>query len=1336
MIDPGQNPSSEMVAEFPIVGVGASAGGLEALLHLFRDMDSTPGMAFVVVQHLSPDFDTMVDDLLARQTRLTIRLAQNETQVEPDTIYVMPPKVEMIIAGGRLLLTEREPDRGLWLPIDVFFRSLAEDAGGRAVGIVLSGTGSDGSRGLRAIHDTGGLTIAQDPRTAKFDGMPRSAIDTGIVDLVLPPEEIRHALTRYAQRLAKGLRSVEILPESNDGATSILEVLHKETGVDFSHYKTTTIGRRLDRRLLLTGALDIDTYADKVRTETEERDLLYQDLLIGVTSFFRELRAFDVLAKAVIPELIRKLGDDQELRVWSAGCATGEEAYSLAIMILEQFRLHDMLPRLRLFATDVYPRSLETASAGSYDAEHIHANVAEDLIERYFVRQGERYQVRSEVRSRVVFARHNLLRDAPFTRLDLISCRNVLIYFKPAAQKKLIALFHFALRAGGMLFLGPSESPNVLGDEFTPVDRRWKIYRKRREVRIPPELHILGAQATRFPAVRPSSQANLQMDAIERARHALLERHAPPTLLISSAQTLIHSSYGGNRFLRTPDGAPSVQILDLVEGELKYALAGALRRAADERRVVCYEHVPAATAEGPVKVRLTVMPQDSEMGQSFLVTLEPQETPAIQADSPNVDVLARERIESLELELRYAKENLQATIEEMEAANEELQATNEELIASNEELHSANEELQSVNEELHSVNVEHQAKIQELRELSADMEHLLAATEVHTLFLDGELALRKFTPKMGETFRIRPADIGRRIDDFAHRLLHDGLIADLESVLATGERIEREVRDRDGAWYLMRILPYEPPLESGGGALGVVLTLFDITSVRTAERELGERDAIIHGFLEYSPALLWARDRQGRYLLASQSLADLFGATPSDIVGKDMFELGGSRMAEAAVLGRDEHVFATGKPMWSEDENHQPEGTRYLHAIRFPLRDLDGNIYAVAGVGSDITDRKQAEEDARTAVERRDRFLAMLSHELRNPLAAISNGLHLLEESEDADRRKRTQAIIRHQLDHLSRLLDDLLDVTRIVQGRMRVHKETFSLNEVAEAVARASAPRFQSRGISFTTRLPAQDVLLYGDPMRIEQVLMELLENAAKFTGRGGAVELEIGVEGELASVHVRDTGLGLTPEEHERVFELFYQRDESLDRRESGLGVGLALARDLVTSHGGTIEARSNGHEQGSEFVVCLPAARLSAPAARSQKSASAPASCLRVAIIEDSPDSLELLQLFLEHLGHETYTADSGVHGLTVIEAKRPDVAFIDIGLPGMSGLELARAIRSNPDTRDTYLVALTGYGRAEDRQASSDAGFDEHLTKPVGREALERVLREASEQGVRD
>ncbi|HSN98182.1 MAG TPA: chemotaxis protein CheB [Candidatus Nanopelagicales bacterium] len=1201
---------------FFVVGVGASAGGLEALERLFDGLGPGCGMAFVVVQHLSPDFESVMDELLARRTDLECARAVNGMEVLPDVIYLMPPRAEMIISGGRILLTDRDPEQGLSLPIDVFLRSLAEDLGQRAVAVILSGSGSDGSRGVRAVHDAGGLVVVQSEETARFDGMPRSAIDTGIVDLILSPEEIRAALLRYAKRPvgdAAGFADAGVT-DASDAMGQIFDLLRKESGIDFSHYKAGTVARRIERRLLLSRVGDLDEYVRQLRENPAELASLYKDLLIGVTGFFRDREAFARLGDQVIPELVDRLGPEEDLRIWCAACATGEEAYSLALLAHEAFRQAGRPPKLKVFATDVHRISLEIAGAGSYPAESM-AALPEELRERYFSPIGDRYQVSAALRASIVFAHHNVLRDAPFTRLDLITCRNLLIYFKPVAQRKAVSLFLFGLKAAGVLVLGPSETPGSLGDEFLSVDGRWKMYRKRREIRIPPEVRMAGLPGERGVGTRFVDRRGPQERSIARAQQTLLERFAPPSLLVTPAGDLVHSFNGGGRYLTYHDGSPSLHILDLLGGELKFAAAAALKRATRGDEAAIFDRVPARTVDGPTAVRLTVtaVAGGDDEGR-LLLTMEPVAEivgGALEGKAP-VDDLARERIETLEQDLRQTKENLQATVEEMETSNEELQATNEELIASNEELQSTNEELQSVNEELYTVNAEYQAKIAELTELTTDMNHLLESTEVQIIFLDQELRIRRLTPKIAETFNLLPQDVGRKIESFTHKLRHDGLVSELEGVLAGVPRVEREVQDARGCWYLMRVLPYRPRQT----VEGVVLTLVDISMLKETERDLR---------------------------------------------------------------------------------------------------------------ASEERSRRQ-EEELRVHLKRRDDFLAMLSHELRNPLAAVLNATYALgrRELEEGASRGALDVINRQAL-HMARLLDDLLDVTRITLGKIEIRAEPLDLRAAAEAALQAVRPLVESKQLHLSADLDTGPVAVSGDLHRLQQVQSNMLTNAAKFTEPGGKVWLSVHREGREAVIRVRDSGVGLPPEDLDRVFELFYQRETTLDRSSGGIGVGLSLVRAVVELHGGRVFARSEGAGRGSEFVAVLPLWEGELPS-----SAPRPlppedeARRLSIFVVEDSDDGREMLEILLSHHGHAVEGYSNGAEGAAAIVERRPDMALVDIGLPGINGYEVAQRVRRDCEDTPIYLVALTGYGRPEDQKAALAAGFDEHVVKPIRPEVLTRLV----------
>jgi two-component system, chemotaxis family, CheB/CheR fusion protein len=841
-VTPEQAGSEER--DFPIVGIGASAGGLEALERLFRHMPPDSGMAFVVVQHLSPDFKSHMHELLARETTIPIRNVENGTLVEPNSIYLMPARKEMILSQGRLLLTDKAPERGLAHPIDQFLRSLAADAGPRAVAVILSGTGSDGSRGIRDVHQRGGLVICQSEESAKFDGMPLNAQETGVVDLVLPPELISDALVRYVREshTPESLATQVLSPVENEGLELIVQVLHEGFGIDFSQYKSATIGRRVQRRMGLRNLDDLNAYAELVRKDQDELNALYRDLLIGVTRFFRDPEAFEALERDLIPEILARTPPDESIRVWCAGCATGEEAYSLAMVIHEQMVREHRPPLLKMFATDVHRESLEIASAGVYPEEAL-SEISPERRKRFFRRHKKSFQVLPDLRRSIVFAPHNVISDAPFTQLDLVTCRNLLIYFEPAAQRKAISLFHFSLKTGGYLFLGPSETPGEIADEFQAVDKRWKIFRKRRDARLPPELRApLAARPLPMPRGRSRLETwkGLSENSLLWAYDRLLAHHMPASFLVDEQFHLVHTFGGAERFLKFRSGRISTGLLTVIDDELKTAVSGALQHASKANAPVSYTGLRVSGDEGAEEIRLTVRPLHEPQSKSawYHIQLECLGKAASHdeaAASPvDLDEMTRAHVASLENELRSSRENLQATIEELETANEELQAANEELTASNEELQSTNEELHSVNEELFTVNSEHQKKIEELTELTDDMSNLLATTQVGVIFLDPSLCIRRITPEITRAFRLLPHDEGRRIEILAHHLEYDQLTEDVQQVLDSEEPLEREVNDRQGRTLLLRILPYR----TSHRVEGAVLTFIDISSRKQAEVEL------------------------------------------------------------------------------------------------------------------------------------------------------------------------------------------------------------------------------------------------------------------------------------------------------------------------------------------------------------------------------------------------------------------------------------------------------------------------------------------------------------------
>ncbi|MCA9264379.1 MAG: hypothetical protein KDA60_11045, partial [Planctomycetales bacterium] len=605
--------STEIAPEF-VVGIGASAGGLEALQALFANLPPRTGMAFVVVQHLSAEFKSVMDELLSRHTEMPVRPASNGMRVERDMVYVIPSGKQMIISGGRLLLSDKDPNERLSLPIDHFFRSLAHDCGERAVAIVLSGSGSDGSRGILEVHNQGGHVIAQDPSTAAFESMPMAAKHTGVLSATGSPENIADYLLRLAQAplpSCEASSSAGVFAPSTD---EMLESLQNAYGIDFRLYKPAMVTRRIARRIQLNNLSDTDSYSKRIQTDAHEMDRLYRDLLIGVTEFFRDTDAFKLLEEKVIPDILLRVPADQELRFWVAGCATGEEAYSLAILVHERLKAMNRHQEVRIFATDVHPGSLDVATLGIY-SEDAMRNISATRHERYFTRCEDAYRVTSEIRGMVVFAPHNLMKNAPFTRLDLVTCRNLLIYLEPLAQKKVLSLFHFALKAGGTLFLGPSETTGELADEFDVVNAHWRVYRKKRDVRLTPRLEYVSpthasrtkSQSREIDQPAPRAIAGHEHE-IAHLHEALLLESMPASLVIDRSYRLVYSFGNVSELLRVPVGRATTNALDLLPTDVKTIVVGAIQCIARSQQPVAYDHVAVDTPHGQTSIKVTVKP--------------------------------------------------------------------------------------------------------------------------------------------------------------------------------------------------------------------------------------------------------------------------------------------------------------------------------------------------------------------------------------------------------------------------------------------------------------------------------------------------------------------------------------------------------------------------------------------------------------------------------------------------------------------------------------------------------------------------------------------------------
>ncbi len=1461
----------EKPTSFRVVGIGASAGGLESLEQFFTNLPPHPGMAFVVIQHLSPDFRSMMDELLARHSDMPIQQAEEDTEVQPNHVYLLPPRKEMIIKNRRLHLSDKERTHGLTLPIDHFFRSLAQDVGPQAVAIILSGSGSDGSRGLLDIKRAGGIVLVESPESAKFDGMPLSALATGVVDHSAAAKDIPFFLSDNPPEFVE----TERLPGVDESPLeAVLRLLRDQFGLDFSVYKTSTVSRRILRRVELLGAPDLAEYAERLRTDPDELSALYHDLLIGVTRFFRDPEAFEIIEKQVIPELLRSVLESEEIRVWVAGCATGEEAYSLAMILFEQLTAAQRQLNLKILSTDVHPASLAYASAGFYGEDQVE-NVSEERRKQFFRKKSAGYQISQDLRQLIVFAPHNITKDAPFTKMHLISCRNLLIYIEPPAQKTVLSLFHFGLATRGVLFLGSSETAGPLANEFDVISERWKIYRKRRDVRLLEPLRLPVGRKTHTTPASFLGQPRLTLADTQllAVYDQLLDKHMPPSFLVNEDRQLVDSFGGAERLFRLSKRRPSINILDLLDGELRTVVAGAIQKALKKEAAVRYTGVPIREGDNICRcvvmaeaftnprtntdhVLITIGNESAAERRQYNLEAQVGNMPAAQA--------SQERLDTLEGELSYTRETLQSTIEELQTSNEELQAANEELVASNEELQSTNEELHSVNEELYTVNAELQRKIAELRELNSDMQHFLESTDVGTLFLDRNLCIRKYTPRMASVFHIQPQDVGRSIRHFSHNLKRPSLQTDIEHSLKEGNVIEDEVRDADGTTYFLRILPYRTAAngESGDPMLGtyavaqiegVVLSLTDISALDRVRAKLRQLSAIV----EFSEDAIIGLRLDGTITSWNRGAEHLYGYAPDEAVGRSVNILAPENLAEhtlqsleAVKRGDRQHQIETMRirkdgtlldasitlsPIYDADANiigvsaitrdvtqlrkiqrelmerearirllldstaeaifgAGPDGIctfvnpscvrmlgyksandligREIHSLIHPATTTESchterecPIYSVlqTGVGThsesevfsradgsrfvsefwsypikqaartvgivvtflDVTDRHQAEEELRTAARRREEFLAMLSHELRNPLAAVVSAARVMRARNiKPETQERACLIVERQSKHMARLLDDLLDVTRITRGGIELRKEDLDLRDAIHNAIESLHPLLEDRSSKLSIDVPEIDLPIRGDSARIQQVVVNLVSNAARYSPPGSPIQLSAGIDGDNVILKVKDWGRGISPTMLSDIFELFVQDGQGLERSSGGLGIGLTLVRKIVETHGGKVQAFSEGPGTGSEFTVTLPRQphalihRLNAPERTSVTR--------RVLIVEDQEDAREMLRLLLESMGHIVVEEADGQAGVAAVEREHPDVALIDIGLPVLSGYEVARQIRRNPLFDDVLLVAVTGYGRDTDVEAAKAAGFDEHITKPADNQLIAQIL----------
>lgn len=1335
-----------------IVGVGASAGGLESLERLFAGISGDLGACYVVIQHLSPNYETMMDQLLARHTHMNVCIAEQQQVAQANHVYVIPPKKDMVIEGNQLILKEQDETEMPHLPIDRFFESMADSCGRSCVAIVLSGTGSDGSRGVKAVRGKGGLVLCESEATAKFSGMPRSAQATGCVDYVVPPDSMGAMLTSHF--MGRRDLSIEFQDRDENQLQVIFELMKQRCQIDFAHYKPSTVSRRIDRRMSLSGIKSLDEYIIVLRENEAELDKLYQDMLIGVTKFFRDKECFETLESEIIPTLLTRDDAKNGVRVWVAGCATGEEAYSLAILFDEIRSSMNLDVDVKIFATDVHPDSLHTAGVGRYSTDKLD-DVSAERKRKYFVSHDDTVTVIKPIRQMVLFAPHNVLQDPPFTDLHMVSCRNLLIYFDGAAQRKALTLFHFALRRGGILFLGPSEAIGNLKAEFKSIDEKFRLYSKRRDARLPPDVRLpIPARPKVLPDRLYPKRENVRGDLDRKEIYdLLLDMAMPPTLLVNEQRQVVETFGGAELLLKLRGRHVSTDLLDLCPKEVTATLSAGLRRVERSRKPIRLPVARVSTSQGELKnVDIVITPMNTKESDTLyyaiqINTKQPDlndvatkiEEPAL-LDMTDSQLEMTERVRVIEDELHHTKENLQATIEELESSNEELQATNEELIASNEELQSTNEELNSVNEELHTVNVEYQNKNAELQELNEDMRHLFSSTDIGTVFLDDALTIRRFTPTVAEIFDLEPQDVGRRLASFSHTLKIDNLREKLAQVLKTAETYEQEVTDEANNHYFMRILPYQ--IE--GQVSGVILTLTEINSLVEARDLAKQYQRRLQKAIDAVPVFVSFVNTKLQYEYANRAYTEWLGLENEQIIGQHIRN----------VIG--EKAFATSEPYLKKVTEGVPQnyistidtqhGTINIKVNYQPSFTKGGKVNGFYVAVSDVTSVKEAErelakavEQARKANQAKSEFLARMSHEIRSPMTSIMGFADILDEQlTDAD-NKNCVGVIRENGRHLLELINDLLDLAKIESGKLELSSQIFSASEILKECHNSVIAKAVEKNIDLNLddQLP-ENRRIVGDRRRFRQIVTNLLGNAVKFTDTG-SVTLKASLNENESQVHIAvvDTGTGISTNDFSRLFEPFTQIDGSSERKYEGSGLGLTITKQLVETMGGELSVESR-HGVGSVFRVILDwvevedgdvssdqRVELDPPIARLDKK--------RILVVDDRREIRFIAEHFLSDVGAIVTTVSNGNDAVEVVKLKTEedspyDCVITDIQMPEVDGYETTKRIRELGFQGP--IIALTANAMESDREQCLAAGCDDFIAKPIDRQVLLNAVANAT------
>jgi len=1292
----------------PVVGIGASAGGLEAMTDILHTLPEDIGAALVFIQHLDPKHASMLTELLARATKIPVTQVDNGMVVEKNHLYVIAPNTCIGIRAGRLTSEMRNPGAP-HMPIDFFFRSLADDQGGKAIGVVLSGTASDGTLGLKAIKEAGGITLAQDPETARYDGMPRSAIVAGCVDTVLPATGISAELVRLCKHPYMDHREAEELPPDNRSFEEILGLLRSAKGVDFAQYKAGTIHRRTLRRMALHRMDKPDQYASYLKSHREEIDLLFQDILIHVTSFFREPATFSAITAHVLPGILKGRSHEDPVRIWVPGCSTGEEAYSVAICALEYMRQSGTEIAVQVFGTDLSDSALDQARAGVYP-QSIEADVSPERLRRFFVATNGKYQITRSVRDICIFARQNVTKDPPFSRLDMITCRNLLIYLGQRIQSKVMRLFHYALKPTGYLVLGASEHVGEAGNElFTPVDRQNKIFsRKPARTFVDNDLSAYEERvgATTGHAFPPAPALH---DTEKKVDQLLLAHFTPAAVVVDSELKILQFRGDTSPYLRHLSGGASLDFRRLARGSIGAEVRSLFHSKEFQAGPVKSKPIAVVVDGVERRVCISILPLLASPAPQYLIAFEPvsfepltsgRKRPARAGTAPHKLTDLEEELANTRRYLHSVIQQQEAATEELKSSHEELQSTNEELQSTNEELLTAKEELQSTNEELTTVNDEMQSRNVELQQINNDLINLLSSVNIPIVMLGGDLQIRRYTPQAEKILNLLPADIGRSINDFRLKISVPDLADLCQHVIDTLVPHDREVQDNEGRLYTMWLRPYRT---TDNRIDGVVLALFDITErKRTAEaryRRLFEasKDGIVIGDMA-----------TGEIVDSNPAITQLFGYSRSRLVGTRFWEsdlFRGSEIDES-LLDHLHEAESLQKTMMLTTEAGQATPVDVVASLY-----TEGEQKVVQFNIRDITARKKIEEQAQRhqehlremqKMEAVGRLAGGVAHDFNNILTAILGYADLLRDQLDGNARAfQMLAQIRNGAERATAITKQLLAFGR----KQIVTPAVLNLNEVLGEF-RQMISVMMPRNIELEIQ-PAPDLgMVWADRTQMEQVVLNLALNARDAMPEGGTVTILTGnvdadasyvaehptvPMGQYIALVVRDTGTGMDPHTQEHMFEPFF----TTKPKGMGAGLGLPTVYSIVQQAGGYVRAYSE-LGVGTTFTVYLPrvaAEPLPDAAAAEIENVKGSETIL---LVEDQHPVRELARRFLETAGYHVLDASGGPEALRVSREypDRIDLLFTDVVMPRMSGRELALQLATErPEMKVLYMSGHT-------------------------------------------